>query len=268
MFSVVMAVRNGMPHLEETVESVLTQSHEGFELIIVDDGSSDSTHAYLSSLSDSRLRMFQTTGIGQGPALNYGVAQSSATWIVRLDADDPMHPQRLEALAMHVQDLVNDCGILASRASIIHGDNKASFSCFPSSKIENAENHDVTGELAYHNPAVHSAVAIRRDAFTEVNGFSPTVTSNIDYWLWGRIVERGWKFRRIELQLQAKRLHANQAFERGQRLKYLTASAKAQYYCRTKALGLSRTRMWFLCSMKFLYGSLPQCTRSRLLLGR
>src|SRR5262245_7465842 len=95
--SVVMPVYNGGAYLDAAIASVLAQSVGDFELIIVDDGSTDRTAEIIASHArrDSRIHSFAQANAGISEALNAGLAAARAPWIARLDADDLMLPVRL-----------------------------------------------------------------------------------------------------------------------------------------------------------------------------
>jgi glycosyltransferase involved in cell wall biosynthesis len=96
--SVLMPVYNGAAFVEQSIESVLAQSFIDFELVIVNDGSTDDTPAILRGLAakDARIRIVTKPNSGISETLNAGLAVARAPWIARLDADDLMLPQRLE----------------------------------------------------------------------------------------------------------------------------------------------------------------------------
>jgi len=96
--SVALPVYNGERFLFEAVSSVFAQSLSDFELIIVDDGSTDRTPAIVSRFaqSDARVRVIRNdTNKGIIPSLNSGIETARAPFIARMDADDRMHPERL-----------------------------------------------------------------------------------------------------------------------------------------------------------------------------
>src|SRR5262245_238256 len=95
--SVVLPVYNGVPYIRESVRSVLTQTFTDFELLVWDDGSTDSTGEALASLRDPRVRRF-TNGVNQGlfPTLNLAIAQCRGDLIRLWAQDDRMLPQCLE----------------------------------------------------------------------------------------------------------------------------------------------------------------------------
>src|ERR1700676_5020649 len=94
--TVLMPVYNAMPFLPMAIESVLTQTLSAFELLIVDDGSTDGTCAYLESLHDDRIRILRRGHEGLGATLNAGLDLCTTEYIARMDGDDLMHPRRLE----------------------------------------------------------------------------------------------------------------------------------------------------------------------------
>jgi len=96
--SVVMPVYNGGRYLSEAIESVLAQTFEEFELVIVDDGSTDGSADAIADLAarDRRIKAFRKPNSGISDTLNRGLAEARAEWIARLDADDIMLPHRLE----------------------------------------------------------------------------------------------------------------------------------------------------------------------------
>lgn len=94
--SVFLSVYNGGPYLEAAVESVLQQTFADFEFIIVNDGSTDGTAAYLESLEDARVRVIHQENQGLGQPLNKWLHQCQGAYIMRLDADDVCHPRRME----------------------------------------------------------------------------------------------------------------------------------------------------------------------------
>lgn len=97
-FSVVIPLYNKRPYIRRAVESVLRQKFAKFELIVVDDGSTDNGAAELVDLLDPRLKLVQQRNQGEGAARNAGLAHASGDWIAFLDADDAWMPSHLEEL--------------------------------------------------------------------------------------------------------------------------------------------------------------------------
>jgi glycosyltransferase involved in cell wall biosynthesis len=104
MVSVVLAVHNGARTLATAVSSVLRQSVDSLELVIVDDGSTDNSTIIAEGIEDSRLRLIRLEEkSGLANALNVGVSESSGRFIARLDADDIALPNRLEQQLKRLQ---------------------------------------------------------------------------------------------------------------------------------------------------------------------
>lgn len=96
-FSVVIPVYNKEPHIARAINSVLNQSFQGFELIIVCDPSTDNSNAEVAKFNDPRIRVFHRDQPGPGgyAARNLGIKEAKAEWIAFLDADDEWYPEHL-----------------------------------------------------------------------------------------------------------------------------------------------------------------------------
>lgn len=99
--SVIVASYNGERFVAETVRSILSQTLGDFELVIVDDGSTDGTRPILHGLAagDARIRIFEKVNEGLIATLNRAIAESRGAYIARIDHDDLMRPERLERQA-------------------------------------------------------------------------------------------------------------------------------------------------------------------------
>ena len=94
--SVVTSVYNGETHLEECINSILNQTFQDFEYIILNNGSTDRTLEILNRYTDPRLHIIHQDNLGISRSLNKGISLSKSELIVRLDADDYSFPNRLE----------------------------------------------------------------------------------------------------------------------------------------------------------------------------
>jgi glycosyltransferase involved in cell wall biosynthesis len=99
--SVVIPVHNGGKYLSQAIESVLAQTFRDFELLIVDDGSTDSSAAIIRSFMDRdpRVRVLTQENRGVAAAGNRGLREARTEWVARLDADDIFLPEKLERQA-------------------------------------------------------------------------------------------------------------------------------------------------------------------------
>src|SRR3990172_4584394 len=94
--TVLMAVHNGEPYLQQAIQSILSQSFRDYEFLIVDDASTDNSSKLLSSLSDARVRVVANKKqLGLSSSLNQGIEASEGAYIARMDHDDISQPERL-----------------------------------------------------------------------------------------------------------------------------------------------------------------------------
>jgi glycosyltransferase involved in cell wall biosynthesis len=94
--SIFMSVYNGWPYIKEAVNSVLKQTYANYEFIIVDDGSTDESPAYLDTIEDPRVKVIHQENLGLGKPLNRWMKQCRGKYIMRMDADDINTPDRIE----------------------------------------------------------------------------------------------------------------------------------------------------------------------------
>ncbi|MGA2069886.1 MAG: glycosyltransferase family A protein [Sedimentisphaerales bacterium] len=96
LVSILIPVYNAGEYLRPSVQSVLTQSYVNLEILLIDDGSTDSCVESIAHISDPRLRVIRQNNAGRAVALNLGLKQLSGEFYVTQDADDISHPQRIE----------------------------------------------------------------------------------------------------------------------------------------------------------------------------
>ncbi|HQY88296.1 MAG TPA: glycosyltransferase family 2 protein, partial [Tepidisphaeraceae bacterium] len=96
--SILLPAHNAAPFVEQAVRSTLAQTHKRFELLAIDDGSTDETLQILNKLAreDDRVRIISHENMGMGRSLNHALGEARFEWIARMDADDVMLPNRLE----------------------------------------------------------------------------------------------------------------------------------------------------------------------------
>jgi glycosyltransferase involved in cell wall biosynthesis len=182
--SVVMAVYNGEHYLREAVDSILGQTFQDFEFIIVDDGSTDATPAILGSFTDPRLVRLRNQGnIGLTRSLNRGLAAARGEFIARMDADDVALPRRLEkqveylSLHHHVGLLGTD-GYFCSRKT----GEKRRFSF-------KASDGWMRWELLFINVLVNPTIMFRKELLKSVGKYDESFRYAQDYELCTRIAK-------------------------------------------------------------------------------
>ena len=121
--TIAMNVYNGMPYLAEAVESILAQTYTDFELLIVNDGSTDGSSDYLATLSDPRIRIIDQENQGCSAASNVAIQQCNTPYLARMDADDVAHPERME-LQLAFLEQHPEVGLLGAQTACM-GDRSA-----------------------------------------------------------------------------------------------------------------------------------------------
>jgi glycosyltransferase involved in cell wall biosynthesis len=120
LLSVIMPMLNARPFLDDSINSILSQTFRAFELIIVDNGSSDGSKVYAESFSDPRIRVLVEARTGAAFAINAGIAVSRADLIAIMDADDISAPDRLSIQCAYMRDHP-DTVLLGTRFSFLVG---------------------------------------------------------------------------------------------------------------------------------------------------
>ncbi|MDD2791238.1 MAG: glycosyltransferase family 2 protein [Sulfurimonas sp.] len=122
-FSVVIPLYNKRPHIKRSVFSVLNQTYENFELIVVDDGSTDGSLDELKDIEDKRLKIYEKENGGASSARNYGIRKATANYVAFLDADDEWNIAFLETIIKMYTKFPNK-GIYTTAYELISGSQK------------------------------------------------------------------------------------------------------------------------------------------------
>ena len=128
--TVLMPARNAEKYIADAILSVINQTYTNFELLVVNDGSTDNTASVIKSFADSRIKLIEQEALGISPALNKRVEEARGKYIARFDADDICLPKRLEKQAGFL-DKNPDYVLLGSDAEYIdeNGGHLFSFRC-------------------------------------------------------------------------------------------------------------------------------------------
>jgi glycosyltransferase involved in cell wall biosynthesis len=185
LISVVIPVYNGEKTIRETLESVLNQTVTDFEIIVINDGSSDATVEIVSSIQDPRLKVFSYPNAGQAASRNRGFSHSTGEFIAFLDADDLWTPNKLESQLKALQD--NPQAALAySWSDFIDESGK-----FLRGASRSTLSGDVYAKLLLTDFLDNgSNPLIRRQALMEVGGFDESLPPAEDWDMWLRLAAR------------------------------------------------------------------------------
>ena len=201
--SVIMPVWNSQQYLTKAVESVLAQTFKDFELIALDDGSTDRSLEILQEFEnqDSRIRVITGEHQGYSPLLNKGLSMAKGEYIARMDSDDICLENRF---AEQVGFLEKNPDYVAVGSQAIRIDPEGD----PIGKIELSVNHETIdqSQITGKGKILHPASMIRREALLTINGYRQEFEPGEDFDLFIRLAEVG-KLANLPLQLLQYRTH-------------------------------------------------------------
>jgi hypothetical protein len=181
MVSIVMSVYNGQAYLNLAIESILNQTFGDFELILINDASTDSTRDIILSYKDKRIVLIENeTNIGLTKSLNKGIEVANGKFIARMDADDIMHPQRFQE---QNNFLKNNQQVAVVGSSTIKIDEQGNEIGKWNVATDPAE---IKTNLFFGNVMPHSSVFIRAEIIKQ-KPYNPEFKYSQDFELWNRL---------------------------------------------------------------------------------
>lgn len=199
--SVIIPAYNSLTYLPAAIDSVLRQTFQDFELLVIDDGSSDGTTDWVNCLTDPRIKLTSQAHQGTSTARNTGIANSEGEYIAFLDADDLWHPSKL---TKQVQKLAN-----SPQFGLVHcwteftnaqGDKTGKF-------MTSHGEGNVWQEMVFYNLLrCGSTPMVRRTCFASLGVFDTTLKYAEDWDMWIRIASR-YEFSIINQPLVFYRKH-------------------------------------------------------------
>jgi GT2 family glycosyltransferase len=194
--TVVIPVYNDVAYLEDALASVYEQTHASWEIVVVDDGSTDpATKTLLDGLERPRLRVIRQANRGLPGARNAGMKLARAEFLIPLDSDDELGPEFMSKLVKVLRD-TPEAGFAHCLAQL-HGDIEAVWIPRPFNPYWQLMENSVVG-----------CVLLRTTAWESVGGYDETMTSgNEDWEMWLRLIEAGWGQVRVEEPLFRYRKH-------------------------------------------------------------
>jgi hypothetical protein len=188
--SVLMSVYNGQRFLREAVESILSQTHEDLEFIVVDDGSTDATPVILGTYTDPRIvKVRNNQNRGLTPSLNLGLNAARGEFIARMDADDISLPRRLECQVKYMKEHP-DVGVLGTNIVFIDENGMPLHAGRPLHHRPISSAY-LRWLLLWQNPLPHPSVMMRAALVGEGGmTYDSTFVTSQDYDLWTRLSHR------------------------------------------------------------------------------
>jgi glycosyltransferase involved in cell wall biosynthesis len=219
LVSVVMTVHNGLPYVTDAVDSVLDQDFDSFELVVVDDGSTDGTLEALAGRDDERLRLVRLAHRGRAAALNHGLRLARGRYVANLDADDLALPGRL-SLPVRFLDEHPEVAAVGSAIQPYVGAARRRPRRLPRS------DRAIRWSFLFRNPIFHSSATFRADAASAAGGYPVDMTD--DAGLWIRLGRRQ-ALANLDVPLAAKRVHPGQQFAAVDRRRRLVAHVACRW---------------------------------------
>jgi glycosyltransferase involved in cell wall biosynthesis len=184
LISVILPFYNAEKYIFESINSILNQTYKNFELIAIDDGSTDNTLQIVSGFKDNRIKLIQNEkNLGLIATLNIGLNLSQGEFIARMDADDISLPNRFETQIKYLSEH-NNVDILGSYYEIFGEENKTVTvpTSFEQIKIE----------LMYHNVVCHPSVMMRTSSLLNNQlEFNSSYLHTEDWFFWLNAISKG-----------------------------------------------------------------------------
>lgn len=202
LISVVMPVYNGKEHLAEAIDSILAQTYANFELIMIDDGSTDGSQQILRRYEklDARVRVIVRENRGLATTLNDSIDIARGAWIARMDQDDIALPHRFE----------RQLKCLERTGADIAGSWVRRFGSTDKRVVRLRQTDEaIKMEMLFESPFAHPAVMMRTTSVRTL-GYDKVFEKAEDYDLWERAAESGWKMANEPEVLLMYRVHAAQ----------------------------------------------------------
>ena len=185
LISVVMSVFNEALYVEKTMESLLNQTFMDFQIIVMDDASTDSSLEILRSFDDPRIHVVvNEKNIGLAASLNRGIDMAGGKYIARMDADDTCHPDRF-ACQIRFLESNRNVVVLGTWAKMVSEEDQYLYT------EELPVQSDEMKALLPVSPFIHGSVMMRADALRAAGGYKPEFRNRQDVILWIDMKDRG-----------------------------------------------------------------------------
>jgi glycosyltransferase involved in cell wall biosynthesis len=175
MISIVMPMRNAMPYLIECIASIINQTYTNWELIVVNDHSTDESYNVLMHfcLEDKRIQVLNNTGKGIIDALQMAYSKTNGIYITRMDADDVMPPNKLELMRQVL--IKNSKAVITGKIKYIGNNLREGYLKYEVWMNDLMENN-THYEQIYRECVIPSpAWMMSKKTFNEIGGFSPNI---------------------------------------------------------------------------------------------
>lgn len=192
MISVVIPLYNKVRQIETTLQSVLGQTYTDFEVVVVDDGSTDGSAELVEKLGDSRIRVVRQANAGVSAARNRGIAEAKGEYVALLDGDDLWKPEYL-ATQVALIDKYSECDIFAVNYEFRNASGNTYNTIINRLPFYGADGllQNYFEVASFSNPPLWtSAIVLKKTAIYAINGFPVGIKSGEDLITWARLACR------------------------------------------------------------------------------
>lgn len=216
--SIITASYNYQDYIKETIESVLNQTFQDWEMIIVDDGSNDNSIDVIKSYckKDSRVKLYTHEGNinrGLSETIQLGLSKAKGSWVAFLESDDIWEPNCLEEKFKvvkqnpNVEFVYSDLEMFGDSEQI-ELNNKLFYNKLCTKAKSGKQEKDFSHLFLYHNWICTFSIVMCKKALFETCNFNSPLKAALDYYLWTQIAQK-CKFYYIDKKLTRWRIHAN-----------------------------------------------------------
>lgn len=200
LISIIMPVKDAEDYIKESVESILFQTYNNFEFIIIDDGSKDRTAEIVESFKDERIKFFKRENAGLIEQLNFGLQQSKGEFIARMDADDFAHSEKL-GIQIDFLTSNKDVHLAGTNFDFIDENGKM---------IMNKKMPEMHANIEFMMPFIdsvlHSTMLTYKKVLVDSGGYNKEYSGVEDDELFLRLLSKGYKMHNIQKTLYKYRI--------------------------------------------------------------
>jgi len=250
LVSVLLTAYNEADYIEDAVRSVLAQTYDNLEVVVVNDGSTDDTEAVLRQrFNDDRLRVLNQRRQGRVLSLNRGLEAANGAFVAVVDADDRCIPDRIKRQVDYLSTH-EEVGIVGSYYYRKDGIRREEYvRKYPIS------DGPIRREMAKYIPISHSCAMYRMQAVAEAGGYDESLADHEDLDLWIRVAQN-WKLANIPEPLVVRHIRSDSYWHRN-----FNACARSMHLAKLNARAVAELRLsWYYYVfpvMRVLYTGLP-----------
>lgn len=178
--SIILSIYNSGNSVKKTIQSILNQDYKSFELIIINDGSTDNTKKILAEYKkQNKIRIFNfDCNLGLASRLNFGLSKSISNYILRVDDNDLIPKKRIRFQLNQLKKYKN-LDIIGGCALYIDGSRKKKVDVF-------TKDNEIKNQMKFYNPLIHSSVMFKKKSILKLGGYNESFRRCQDYELWLR----------------------------------------------------------------------------------